>query len=121
MNRLSGWIDHGLKNAHWPVSGATRASLLLVLGLLIAGTYLMQSSQIVTTSRHIETLRSELIDLRRSNSLLLVSISQTTSAKRMMERAVANGFKPAEIIEFVTVATSLQSDAPSLRDGYISP
>jgi len=121
MNRLSGWIDHGLKVARWPASRAARVALLLALGLSILGTYLVQSSQIVAANRHVETLQRDLMALRRQNALRLESIAEATTAAKLIERAKALGFQPAEIIEFVSVPTNLHDDTPALRDGYRNP
>ena len=121
MNRLSGWIDHGLKVARWPASRAARVALLLALGLSILGTYLVQSSQIVAANRHVETLQRDLMALRRQNALRLESIAEATTAAKLIERAKTLGFQPAEIIEFVSVPTNLRDDAPALRDGYRNP
>ncbi|MGH2592823.1 MAG: hypothetical protein ACRDGG_04860 [Anaerolineae bacterium] len=121
MNRLSGWIDHGLKVARWPASRAARVALLLALGLSILGTYLVQSSQIVAANRHVETLQRDLLALRRQNALRLESIAEATTAAKLIERAKALGFQPAEMIEFVWVPTNLHDDTPALRDGYRNP
>lgn len=121
MNRLTEWIDHGLKYARWPASRAARIALLVALGLSLVGVYLVQSSHIVTASRHVETLRHDLMILRRENALRLSSIAAASSAVRLVERAAALGFRPAEIVEFVVLPTLLRDDAPSLRDGYLDP
>ena len=121
MNRLTEWIDHGLKYARWPPSRAARIALLVALGLSLVGVYLVQSSHIVTASRHVETLRRDLMILRRENALRLSSIAAAGSAARLLERATALGFQPAEIVEFVAMPTPLRDDAPSLRDGYLEP
>lgn len=118
MNRISVWIDHGLKVARWPASRTARVSLVLALALLMLGAYLVQSSQIVVSNRHVETLRNDLDVLRRQNALRLESIAEATNAQKMMERAKALGFVPAEVVEFVSVATSLHDDTPSLRGLY---
>lgn len=121
MNRLTEWIDHGLKYARWPASRAARVALLVALGLLLVGVYLVQSSQIVTSSRHVETLRRDLDELRRENALRLSVIAEATSAERLLERAAALGFQPAEVVEFVALSTMIGDDVPTLRDGYLDP
>ena len=121
MNRLTEWIDHGLKYARWPASRAARMAVLVSLGLMLVGVYLVQSSQIVTSSRHVETLRRDLDTLRRENALRLSAIAEATSAEKLAERAAALGFQPAEIVEFVKVSTRIRDDIPSLRDGYLEP
>ena len=116
MNRLTEWIDHGLKRARWPVSRAARVAVFLSLALLLAGVYLVQSGQIATTNRRAESLRRELTELRRDNALRLSRIAELTSAGRLLERATALGFKAAEIVEFVRVPLFIHDDAPSLQD-----
>jgi hypothetical protein len=121
VNRLTEWIDHGLKAARWPASRAARVAALVGLGLLVIGVYLVQSSQIVTAGRQVEALQRELTELRRNNALRLAAIAEVTSAVKMQERATALGFQPAQAIEFVAVPAALRDDAPSLRDGYLEP
>jgi hypothetical protein len=121
MNRISVWIDHGLKHARWPVDRARQMILLVVLAALIAGAYLLQSSQIVTTSRHVESLGEELDGLRRRNALLLALIAQATTGESMLARAKTLGFEPAASIEFVRVPIALHDDVPTLLEGYAQP
>ncbi|HLF29182.1 MAG TPA: hypothetical protein VJG32_22870 [Anaerolineae bacterium] len=121
MNRLTDWVDHGLKYARWPASRAARLAIIVALGVLLVGAYLVQSSQIVTASRYVEALRNDLLTLRRENALRLSAIAQSTSTSRLLERATALGFQPAEVIEFVNVPTVLRDDTPSLRDSYVLP
>jgi hypothetical protein len=116
MNRLTEWIDHGLKRARWPVSRAARIAAFLSLALLLAGVYLVQSSQIATTNRRAEAMRRELTELRRENALSLSRSAELTSAARMLERAGALGFQVADIVEFVRVPVVIHDDAPSLQD-----
>jgi len=121
MNRVTEWIDHGLKHARWPASRAARLAVLVSLGLLVVSAYLVQSGQIVTASRHVETLRHDLTALRSDNALRLSRIAESTSGARLLERASALGFEFAETIEFVVMDVVLHDDAPSLREGYLEP
>ena len=121
LSWLSGWIDHGLKIAGWPASRTARAALLVALALSILGVYLVQSSQIVAANRHVETLRNDLQTLRRQNAQRMESIAEETRVAKLVERALALGFVPAEIIEFVSVSTAVHDDVPSLRQVYMSP
>lgn len=121
MNRLSVWIDHGLRAARWPASRAARLALLLALGVSILGIYLVQSGQIVAANRHVETLRNDLLTLRRQNALRLESIAEATTVTKLVERAQTLGFVPAEVVEFIAVPVSLRDDTPSLRDVYVDP
>jgi len=116
MNRLTEWIDHGLKRARWPASRAARIAVFLSLALLVADVYLVQSSQIATTNRRAEAMRRALTELRRENALRLSRIAELTSAARTLERAGALGFRVAEIVEFVRVPVVIRDDAPSLQD-----
>ena len=121
MNRLSGWINHGLRYARWPVDRAARVALLIALLLSIAGIHLAQSGAIVTVNRRVEALQRELQDLRQRNALLMARIGEATSAAGMKQRAEELGFQPAERIEFVSVPIVPRDDMPSLRDGVTSP
>ena len=67
-NRFTDWANQGLKMAHWPVSRVARLGLLIGIGVAIAALYLLQSSEIVTASRHVQALRSELAQLRHANA-----------------------------------------------------
>ncbi len=121
LNRLGGWIDHGLKVARGPASRAARVALLLALELSIVGIYLVQSSQIVAANRHVETLQRDLLALRRQNALRLAAIAGATTAAQLTERAQALGFQPAETVEFVWVPVDLRDDRPTPRDAYLIP
>ena len=121
MNRLSIWLNHGLKHARWPAARAARLVLLVALILSLAGIHLAQSSAIVAANRRVEALRRELQDLERRTALRLTSIGETTAVAKLKQRAAALGFQPAERIEFVVVPAGVRDDMPSLRDGTLRP
>jgi hypothetical protein len=121
MDRFTLWINHGLKHARWPANRMARVALLLALLPLVAGIFLAQSGQIVTSSRHVESLQKELGDLQRDNARLLASISEERSTAHLKERATALGFRPAETADYVRVPIGLHDDMLPLRLGYLNP
>ena len=52
--RLAAWINQGLKRQHWSARRVTQMALLMALGVMVAALYLVQSSQIVTSTRQVQ-------------------------------------------------------------------
>ena len=114
-NRFTDWANQGLKMAHWPVSRVARLGLLIGIGVAIAALYLLQSSEIVTASRHVQSLRGDLAQLRHTNADLAVAISKAGSVDQLKQRAQAMGFESAQSVVYLPVHTLPVDDAPSLR------
>ena len=79
--RLTAWINQGLKRQHWSARRVTQMALLMALGVMVAALYLVQSSQIVTSTRQVQLLREELADLQRENADLAMKISTELHAR----------------------------------------
>ena len=58
--RLAAWINQGLKRPNWSARRVSQMALLIALGVMVATLYLVQSSQIVTSTRQVQLLREEL-------------------------------------------------------------
>ncbi len=117
-NKLSEWIDQGLKKAHWSPSRLTRVILIIAIAAAFAVLYLVQSSQIVTSMREVENLRAQLTQLEQDNELLAIQISADTSPAKLRDRAGKLGFVPAEDILYVSVPSQPIDDAPTLQSVY---
>jgi outer membrane murein-binding lipoprotein Lpp len=110
------WVDQGLKRAHWPASRATQIGLLMAIALAVAALYLMQSSEIVTTSRRVQDLRDQVAQLRQANEQLAIDISAAGSIEQLTQRAQAMGFQPAPETVYLPVQYVPIDDMPSIQD-----
>lgn len=115
------WVNHGLRPAAWSARRSVQVGLLVAIGLAVAALYLLQSSEIVTATRRVQALRSELTELKLQNSGLAAQISRDGSIERLRQRAEALGFKPAEQIVYLPVAHLPLDDTPSLRTILSAP
>ncbi len=93
-------------------------ALLIALGVVVAGLYLVQSSQIVTSTRQVQLLREALAELRQSNADLAMTISTATTRAQMQPRAEELGFAPTANLIFVAVPHLPADDAPSIESIY---
>jgi len=116
--RLAAWINQGLKRQHWSARRVTQMALLLTLGVMVAALYLVQSSQIVTSTRHVQLLREELGAVQRENADLSMKISLSSTRAQMQQRATALGFAPTENVLYVAVPHLPQDDSPSIERIY---
>jgi hypothetical protein len=116
--RLAAWINQGLKRQHWSARRVAQMALLLALGVMVAALYLVQSSQIVTSTRQVQLLREELADLQRANADLAMKISLSSTRAQLQQRAMALGFAPTENVLYVAVPHLPQDDSPSIERIY---
>jgi hypothetical protein len=116
--RLAAWINQGLKRQHWSARRVTQMALLIALGVMVAALYLVQSSQIVTSTRQVQLLREELADLQRENADLSLKISLSSTRAQMQQRATALGFALTENVLYVAVPHMPQDDSPSIESIY---
>ena len=117
--KFSDWVNQGLKKARWPVSRVARLGLLIGIAAAVAVLYLLQSSQIVTTTRHVQTLREELSQLQQDNAELMLDISAAGSVEQLKQRAQVLGFELAQKVVYLPVRFQPIDDAPSVRDAYL--
>jgi hypothetical protein len=116
--RLAAWINQGLKRQHWSARRVTQMTLLIALGVMVAALYLVQSSQIVTSTRQVQLLREELADLQREDADLSMKISLSSTRAQLQQRATALGFALTENVLYVAVPHLPQDDSPSIESIY---
>ena len=118
--RFSAWLNQGLKRQNWSARRVAQMGLLITLGVVVAALYLVQSSQIVTSTRQVQLLRDELADLQQANGDLAMKISIMTTRAQLQQRAQSLGFAPAGNLLFVAVPHLPQDDSPSIENIYSS-
>ncbi len=116
--RFTAWLNQGLKRQNWSAQRVAQMGLLLALGVVVAALYLVQSSQIVTSTRQVQLLRDELAQLQQANADLAMNISLTTTRAQMQQRAETLGFAPTGNLLFVAVPHMPQDDSPSIEQIY---
>src|SRR5512143_3448641 len=116
--RLSAWLNQGLKRQNWSTRRVAQMGLLITLGVVVAALYLVQSSQIVTSTRQVQLLREELAELQQANGDLAVKISVMTTRAQLQQRAQSLGFAPTGNLLFVAVPHLPQDDSPSIENIY---
>lgn len=116
--RFAAWLNQGLKRQHWSTRRVAQMGLLIALGVVVAALYLVQSSQIVTSTRQVQQLREELAQLQQANADLAMKISIMTTRAQLQQRADALGFAPTGNLLFVAVPHLPQDDSPSIEHIY---
>ena len=114
--RFVEWINQGLKRSNWTAARVAQVGVLIALGVTVAALYLLQSSQIVTSTRYVEQLRETLARTQQENAELEIQITSATPASQLQQRAEALGFRPAENMVFVEVPHMPVDDAPSIAN-----
>ena len=85
--RFTAWMNQGLKRQNWSARRVAQMGLLIALGVVVAALYLVQSSQIVTSTRQVQLLRDELAELQQANADLAMKISVMTTRAQLQQRA----------------------------------
>ncbi len=116
--RFAAWLNQGLKRQNWSARRVAQMGLLIALGVVVAALYLVQSSQIVTSTRQVQLLREELAELQQANADLSLKISIMTTRAQLQQRATALGFAPTGNLLFVAVPHAPQDDSPSIESVY---
>jgi hypothetical protein len=116
--RLVAWLNHGLKRQNWSTRRVAQMGLLIALAVVVAALYLVQSSQIVTSTRQVQLLREELAELQQANADLAMKISSMTTRAQMQQRAESLGFAPTDNLLFVAVPHLPEDDSPSIESIY---
>ncbi len=114
--RLMRWINQGLKRSNWTAARVAQLGILIALGVTVAALYLLQSSQIITSTRSVEQLRETLATMQQDDAELEIQITAATTAAQLQQRADALGFRPADNTIFVEVPRQPVDDAPSLAN-----
>ncbi len=120
-NPWANWVNQGLRPSNWSAQRVARIGLLIGLALAVAVLYLLQSSEIVTASRQVQTLREELWQLQQDNAELANQISAQGSIEQLQKRAEALGFTNAASVVYLPVHYLPVDDAPSVQDVYTQP
>ena len=98
---------HAYKQAPWRVQiRFTGNSLLPLIGLLIVGgLYLAISARLAKAGREVLELEGERNNLARQQAELTATLAELISPERMVERALALGFKPVspDEVEYILV------------------
>jgi cell division protein FtsB len=116
--RFTAWLNQGLKRQSWSARRVAQMGLLIALGVVVAALYLVQSSQIVTSTRQVQLLREELAELQQANADLAMKISLMTTREQLQQRAESLGFAPTGNLLFVAVPHLPQDDSPSIEHIY---
>ena len=116
--RFTAWLNQGLKRQNWSARRVAQMGLLIALGVVVAALYLVQSSQIVTSTRQVQQLRDELTELQQANADLAMKISVMTTRPQLQQRAESLGFGPTGNLLFVAVPHVPRDDSPSIENIY---
>ena len=116
--RFTAWLNQGLKRQNWSARRVAQMGLLIALGVVVAALYLVQSSQIVTSTRQVQLLRDELIERQQANADLAIKISIMTTRAQLQQRAESLGFAPTGNLLFVAVPHLPHDDSPSIENIY---
>jgi len=116
---------HAYKQAPWRTQRQwVSVFLLIVLAFaMIAGLYLMVSSQAAIRGREIQDLREEILSIQYENADLQTELGKLTSKKEMERRAQELGFQPVKPDEleylpvpgFVMPKAAILADAPEIK------
>jgi hypothetical protein len=104
MSDFLSWVTHGVKRGRFELnSRAVVALFAAVVALtLVTALYLALVSRTAAQGRHIERLQAEVFRLQRENQQTAVAIAEACALPRVMSRAEALGFVPADQVEFLT-------------------
>jgi cell division protein FtsB len=118
--RFTAWLNQGLKRQNWSARRIAQMGLLLALGVVVAALYLVQSSQIVTSTRQVQVLREQLAELQQANADLALKISLMSTRAQLQPRADALGFAYTGNVLYVGVPHLPEDDSPSIANVYLS-
>lgn len=96
----------------------TGGSMLPLIALLvIGGMYLAVSARGARAGREVLALEEQRADLLRENAELTSVLAELTTPERMMERALALGYRPARPEEIIYI----QVEGPIDRQLFVAP
>jgi cell division protein FtsL len=103
MSSFLEWATHGVKRGRLELDSRPVVLLfgIVVVLALVAALYLALVSRTAAQGRRIEQLQTEVFRLQRENERLAVEIADVSAIPRLIERANALGFAPAEQVEFL--------------------
>jgi cell division protein FtsL len=103
MSDFLSWVTHGVKRDRFELDSRAGVTLFTVVAvlMLVAAVYLVLVSRTAAQGRYIEWLQGEVCRLQRENEQTEVRIAEASAFTRVMSRAEALGFVPAEQVEFL--------------------
>ena len=119
-NAWVNWVNQGLRPSQWSARRVARIGLLIGLALAVAALYLLQSSEIVTASRRVQTLRDEVWQLQQDNAELANKISAQGSIEQLKKRAEGLGFSSETSVVYLPVRYLPTEDIRSIQDIYLA-
>ena len=119
-NAWVNWVNQGLRPSQWSARRVARIGLLIGLALAVAALYLLQSSEIVTASRRVQTLRDELWQLQQDNAELANKISAQGSIEQLKKRAEGLGFAGETSVVYLPVRYLPTDNIRSIQDLYLA-
>ena len=104
MSDFLAWVTHGAKRGRFELDSRAAVALFAVIVALtlVTASYLALVSRTAAQGRYIERLQAEVFRLQRRNEQTAVRIAEACAIPRVMGRAEALGFVPAEQVEFLT-------------------
>lgn len=123
-----------IKQGSWrsQVRITSRTVLPVIALFLIGGLYLAVNSRVAREGRRVLELQSQMAELERQTAELRANLAELTMPKRMLEDALAFGFRPAEMDDIIyVVVPDYQPGEPfvapnppsslTAREGGLSP
>jgi cell division protein FtsL len=103
MSNFLSWVTHGVKRGRFDLDARAAFALLAIVTVLtlVMGTYLALVSRTAAQGRYIERLQAQIFQLQRENERMAVRVAEASALPRVMDRAEALGFVPAERVEFL--------------------
>ncbi len=103
MSDFLEWATHGVKRGWLELDSRPVVLLTTIVGVLtlVAALYLGLVGRTAARGRRIEQLQTAIFRLQRENEQLEVEIAEVSAYPRLVERAQALGFVPAEQVEFL--------------------
>lgn len=89
-----------------------RTMLPLIWLLVMGGMYLAVNARLATAGREVLVLQSERAELQRQKDELTANLAALSTPERMLERALALGFRPATSADTEYILVQGYSDPP---------
>ncbi len=98
---MSEWLQHTLSEQPWRNQRqlVTTMTLVVVVGIIIAALYLIQTTVTTTTVRTLNDMNERRARLERDNERLRAEIAELQSLPRVMTKAAEMGFREAQTEE----------------------
>jgi cell division protein FtsL len=104
------------KSGVWLTEAQAALSWGVILALLavLGAVYLYQASRTAGAGRRVQSLQSEIDDVKRVNAALERDIAEAQSLERLQAEAITQGFvrPPSEEIEYIVVLLNKVTEVP---------